>query len=140
MMVSEPKLTDEEWDPHPRKYLRRASDGQKAWLIHRDGKRWAKLDRPTKETLVPYRENDWILADEERPLRPPDVAKMTLAADKALCRTFGMHDEANREWLDMKDEARRDWIECGPEYGARKERVDLWAGIMAAMHPHTQSK
>jgi len=140
--MTEPPLTDQPWEPDPygRIHYTRASDGQLGWMIHRDGKRYIKLNRPSKEILEPYDESRWMPVKEHRPLRVPDVAEIALAADKLLCRKLGLHDEANREWLSMQDEDRRDWIEYGPEEGAQKARLDTWAAIMVGLKPHTQSK
>jgi len=129
-------MADYEPDPHDRTYYRRARDDQLGWMIRRDGVDYIKLDRPSKETLEPYRPNNWIEDREHRTLTDIQRAQIAFAADVKLCSLLGEHDLARREWIMMSDAERRDWIEEGPS--DRKERVDLWMAIMEKMTGHSR--
>ncbi len=133
-------LDDYEPDPHDRVYYRRARDGQLGWMIRRDGTDYIKLDRPTKETLEPFRSENWIEEQERRAMTKQQLAQVALEADIKFCRFVGLHKEAGREWIGMRDEDRREWIEDGPDhrgpYG--KERLELWVAIMEAMSEHSR--
>ena len=110
-------------DPAPddRIYYRHVREGQRGFMVERDGKQLIKLDRPNEEILRPFREHEWMLDREARPLNKHQIGKVSFEADKALCEALGEYDGSKRDWLSLTDEKRIRWIERGPPPGPRKE-------------------
>lgn len=130
-----------EWDPTPaeRTYYRSAKDGQRAYLVRRNGKDMLRLDRPMEEILHPIDlENspEWRPDVTTPPLTPHAIAAVAFAADRALCKATGVQLKSHQtEWLSMKEQARIDWMNEGPKTGDIRD--DLYDAIMGTLRPLT---
>jgi hypothetical protein len=115
-------------------YYRHVREGQRGYRVQRDGKDLIKLDRPSEDIVVPFREHEWMLDRESRPLNAQQVARASFEADKAICEAMGLHLESRRDWRNMTDEQRIKWITQGPAAGLRRQVYDA---IAAATRPYT---
>jgi hypothetical protein len=124
-------------DPKPsdRVYYRSAKDGQRAYLVRREGKDMLKLDRPMEEILHRIDlENltGWVPDVQLHPLTKHAVGKVAYDADVALRRAMGIHMKPQEtEWLSMKEQDRIKWMESGPASG--DVRMDLYDAIMGTL-------
>lgn len=125
------------WDPNPseRTYYRSHKDGQRAYLVRRNGKDMLKLDRPMEEILHafgPENASEWRADVSIPPLSPHAIAAVAFAADRALCKATGVQLKAHQtEWLSMKEQARIDWMNDGPKDGGIRD--DLYDAIMGTL-------
>ena len=88
-----------DWDPTPdqRTYYRSAEDGQRAYLVKRNGKDMVRLDRPMEEILRPL-DGSWRPDTQTYPFTAHQVAEVAFAADRAVAerRAFrGAADDAD---------------------------------------------
>lgn len=126
-----------DWDPNPaeRTYYRSRKDGQRAYLVRRNGKDMLRLDRPMEEILHRIDiENhpEWELDVKIPPLSLHAIAAVAFAADRALCKATGVQLKAHQtEWLSMKEQARIDWMNDGPQVGGIRD--DLYDTIMGTL-------
>lgn len=116
-----------------RVWYRHELDAQRGFMVVRDGKQYIQLDRPQEEILRPYREHEWTLDRQERPLSRMQVAKLTYIADQALCEILALYDHKRPEWLNLTVEKRLAWIATGP--GEPKVRKDIYRAIWEALRP-----
>lgn len=141
--VTEPKkkttshLTElgdgQNWDPAPneRAYYRSVGNGDRGYLVRRNGIDSVKLDRPMQDIVRPFKEHEWAPEKEQRPLNPIEKARIAYAADQELCRAIGLIRGSRKTWLDISDDMRIQWTNDGPE---RPEiRVKLFAMIMECL-------
>ena len=122
-------------DPTPdrREWYSHVRTGEKGYLVVRDGARHIKLDRPNQDIVKPYRESEWHRDNEHRPLTRQHLGLVAFAADRELCRSLGMHEQAKRDWLSLTTEQRVAWMDSGP--GKPAERARLWSAIMKTLKP-----
>lgn len=114
-------------------WYRHRMDGQRGFLVERDGKHFIKLDRPNEEILKPWSEStkrQWIPDVEARGLQPAQIGRIAFEADKQLCLEMGDHDRARREWPSLPDRVRQAFIERGPDPEMYPERHMQWTAIM----------
>lgn len=105
-------------------YFRHVREGQRGYKVTRDGREYIRLDRPAEEILLPFRESEWLLDRETRPLNKWLVARVAFEADKVLCEGLGEHPESRREWASVVEDKRIAWMAHGPPPGPRKELFD----------------
>jgi hypothetical protein len=142
----EPRQKEEA--PRQRRWYRRLSDGQLAWLVtdeDEDDSVWdrdeeffphMRLDRASEcirirvplnaDGDVPPLINGWNKATERRPLTRGQVAQIVFDADRRLCFFFGVTDASRREWVSLSEQQRMEWTRKGPKSGLRKK---LWESI-----------
>lgn len=134
------KKPDSDWDPKPdeRVYYRSSADGQRAYLVRRNGKDMLRLDRPMEEILHPVSKVDgavggpWTPDVQIHPLTAHAVAKIAFVADRALCAAMGQPVLAKHaDWLSQKEQVRIDFMENGPDTG--DVRDDLYDAIMGTL-------
>jgi len=132
-------LTDD-WDPKPdeRTYYRSREDGQRGYLVRRDGKDMIRLDRPMQEILEKLEGNPkWSLDAEVHPLNPHQAAKVAYQADQALAHVLG--DYSNKqEWIDLSDKERIRFMKDGPK--AKGFRAKFYAGVMELLSELTNGR
>lgn len=127
------------WDPSPaeRTYYRSRKDGQRAYLVRRNGKDMLRLDRPMEEILHRIDiENhpEWELDVKIPPLSLHAIAAVAFAADRALCKATGVQLKAHQgEWLSMKEQDRIAWMNEGPKGGIREDLYDVIMGTLKAL-------
>ena len=124
-------------DPTPdqRVYYRSAQDGQRAYVVQRNGKDVLKLDRPMEE-IIRKMDGSWVPDIQMHPLTAHAVAAVAFAADRALCKAQGVHLKPQEtEWLSMKEQDRIKWMETGPVTG--DVRQDLYDAIMGTLQSLT---
>lgn len=114
-------------------YYRNVTSGQLGWFVRRDGKDRIRFDRPDQEITVPFTKAQWVAEQEHRPLTKAQITQVAFEADKMLCRILGLHDKADKEWLNLKDETRIAWMETGPTRPV--ERSHLYRAIMKELIP-----
>lgn len=120
-----------------RRWFRSSRDGERGYLVERDGEMYVKLDRPNEEILRSYRaDGEWVPDVERRPLSHGQIAKVCFEADKELCRALGMYQFTKKTWLDLSDKERIAWMEKGPQ--KTPERKALWSAIMMLLEPLTR--
>lgn len=125
-------MSDEE-----RKFFRSSVDGERGYLIHREGVDYIKLDRPNEEVLRHYNNGQqWVPDVERRPLSKGQIAKVCFEADRELCRALGMYDQTRKDWLDLSDKLRIAWMNDGPQ--KTPERKALWSAIQMILEPLTR--
>lgn len=125
------------WDPKPaeRTYYRSRHDGQRAYLVRRDGVDQLRLDRPQEELLRKFTDAEWSPDDQTYPMTPHQAARVAFIADRALCGVIGAHTEARDEWLSQKERARIRFMERGPETGDIRDK--LFGAIMGVLRELT---
>ena len=128
--MSEP----DHWDPEPseRKFYRSSVDGQRGYLVRREGKDIIRLDRPMEEILKPFNES-WRADMQVYPVSEHQVARIAFIADRALCGVLGRHDLERDDWLSLHEKARIKWMKEGPNSG--DVRDDLYDAIIGTLRP-----
>jgi hypothetical protein len=123
-------------DPTPdqRVYYRSHQDGQRAYLVRRNGKDMLRLDRPMEEILHPL-DDTWKPDVQQHPLTPHAVAKVAFVADIAIQQAMGVHlKPQDTEWLSLKEEKRIKWMEEGPtKEGIRQDLYDAIMGTLSSL-------
>lgn len=107
-----------------RKWFTHTRNGERGWLVERNEKPFIKLDRPMRETLLPFKKGEWKPMGEYRPLTGWQVAQVAFEADKQLCFFLGKHQRAKLEWISLSDEERLKWVKNGPPGVDRKMLFD----------------
>jgi hypothetical protein len=120
-----------------RVYYRHFRDGNRGYLVERDGQQCIKLDRPNEDIVRPFKDAEWLPERENRPCTKAQITKVAFEADKALCGALGMFVEAKREWLNMKEPKRIAWMAgaASPPSELRGLRKELYQRIMALLEP-----
>ena len=92
-----------DWEPKPseRTYYRSRTDGQRAYLVKRDGEECLRLDRPS-EAIYKKLDANWVADVQHHVANAHQVAKVAFIADRALCHIVGAHQEAKEEWINLK--------------------------------------
>lgn len=129
-------MTPDHFDPpdHERVFYRHITTGDLGWLVRRDGKDCIRFDRPSQEIVKLFKESEWILEREHRPLTRLQLCQVAFEADKRLCFFLGKHDLARRDWLMLKDEDRIAWSQRGP--GPGTGRRELFQAVMSVLERH----
>lgn len=119
------------WDPKPdqRKYYRASADGQRGYLVRRDGKDCIRLDRPMEELITPL-DGSWILDAKLHVMSPHAAAKIAFIADQALCRATGEYG-SKTEWIDLHDRERIRFMKDGPDVGGFRD--EFYKGVMGLL-------
>jgi hypothetical protein len=119
-------MTD--WEPKPseRTYYRSRLDGQRAYLVKREGKECLRLDRPS-EAIYHAINGDWVQDAQQHVANAHQVAKVAFIADRALCPIVGAHTEAKDEWINLKEQDRIKFMQDGPDTGDIRD--DLFRAI-----------
>ena len=118
------------WDPKPseRKYFKNRQDGQRGWLVRRDGQDRIRLDRPMEDLHVPL--DGWVEDREQHVLSPHAAAKIAYVADQALCQATGNYKK-DKEWIDLPEKERIRFMKDGPDVGGFRD--EFHAGIKALL-------
>lgn len=116
-----------DWDPkpHERTYYRSTTDGQRGYLVRRNGQDRIRLDRPMEDVHSDL--SGWVKDEQKHPLSPHAAAKIAFIADQALARAIGDY-AAKGEWIDLTDKERARFMADGPDAG--NYRDDFHAGVM----------
>jgi hypothetical protein len=119
------------WDPRPdeRKYYRSNDDGQRGYLVRREGKDRIRLDRPMEEIVVPL-DGKWTQDSKLHVMSKHAAAKIAYIADQALCKATGEYG-AKEEWIDLRDKERIRFMADGPDVGGFRD--EFYKGIMALL-------
>jgi hypothetical protein len=124
-----------DWDPKPseRSYYRSREDGQRAYLVKRNGVDMLRLDRPMQELLVDLTKESgkWLEDKQTYPVSAHQAAKIAFVADRALCSVLGERFEAKEEWINVKEKERIRFMEDGPDVGGIRDK--LFLAIMKAL-------
>lgn len=121
------------WDPpiNERTFYRSTANGDRGWMVRREGRDCIKLDRPMQDIYRPFKESEWSKEKQHHPMAPMAKAQIAFAADKELCKAIGLFTGSRTTWLDLTDEKRVEWMTKGPE---RPElRIKLFAMIMECL-------
>lgn len=119
------------WDPKPseRTYYRSREDGQRGYLVKRDGKDVVRLDRPMEEIIRPLDKFD---PDRQRGVMSAHAAgKIAFLADRALCSAIGDYQDSKVQWLDLSDKERIRFIKNGPDVGGFRD--EFFRGVMGLL-------
>lgn len=128
----------DEWDPkpHERTWFSRRDNGERGWLVRREGADFIMVDSPMMPEefrLRRYRQGDWLKDPGPRTIMVAQVAKIAFAADLELRRSLGKHGPP-KSWEDMKDAERIEWLQGrGPEFGEDTPRQGLFRAIYSAI-------
>lgn len=119
-------------DPAPseRVYYRSKQDGQRGYLVKRDGEDRIRLDRPMEEILFKV-SSLWEPDNQTYPMTEHQIARVAFVADRALCGAMGKHDLGRQDWLSLKEQARIKWMKDGPESGDIRD--DLFDAIIGTL-------
>lgn len=115
--------------PADRVWVRSASDGERGWLVRREGMTYVRMNRPSQEIVKPYRKHDFIEEVEHRPLTKLQVAQVCFEADRAMCRVLNMHDLARKDWVSLSDRERAELMKDGP--GGEPKRRGMYEVLRA---------
>lgn len=120
-----------DWDPQPseRTYYRSREDGQRGWLVKRDGKDMVRLDRASEVIILPIDK-----FDPDRQLHvmsKHQAAKIAFVADRALCAATGDYKASKVDWLDLTDKQRIKFMNNGPNVGGFRD--EFFEGIMGLL-------
>lgn len=117
-----------------REFYRSALNGDVGHLVFRDGKQYIRVNRPGDDVLRVFKPDQWIKEAEHRPLSIAQVAAVAFEADRALCRSIGLHGEAQQQWLNLPERKRIAWMQNGPptDQGPRRS---LYEHVIAALAP-----
>jgi hypothetical protein len=110
--------------PEDRVWYRHAREGNRGYMVERDGKKYIHLDRPNEVIEQPFRESDWQVDRETRPLNKHQVGRIAYEADSVAREALGEY-EPRKEWLSLTDAQRLAWMAGGPPPGPRKELFDM---------------
>lgn len=124
-----------DWEPEQsdRVYYRSRQDGQRGYMVRRNGKDVIRLDRPMEEIIKPFNES-WTPDNQVYPLNEHQVARVAFVADRALCGAMGKHDLSRQDWLSLHEKARLKWMKDGPNSGdVRDDLFDAIMGTLGAM-------
>ena len=124
---------DIDWDPKPseRTYYRSSQDGQRAYLVRKNGQDKLRLDRPMEEILISL-DGTWKPDVQSHPLTQHAVAAVAFAADVVLRKSMGHMVKSNEmDWLSLGEQQRIKWMSRGPESG--DVRDDLYDAIMGTL-------
>ena len=122
--------SEDHWDPkpHERKYYRSAIDGQRGYLVRRDGKDRIRYDRPMEDLHTDL--SGWIEDKQLHPMSAHAAAKIAFIADKALCKAIGDYGP-KEEWIDLSDKERIRFMKDGPDVGGFRD--EFHKGIMGLL-------
>jgi hypothetical protein len=117
-------VTDSNWEPKPseRVYYRSKLDGQRAYIVRKDGFEMLRLDRPSEEI---YRKlnAEWVPDKRIYSANPHQVAKVAFIADRALCAVVGDFLESKQEWLNLREAERIRFMQLGPNVGGIRDKL-----------------
>lgn len=132
------KVVDQEQrnvDPEPadRVYYRHVMDGDRGYLVVREGVQCIKLDRPNQVIFQRFSEHDW--APDTTTVEIPVAAMIRVAfeADRELRRALGDYAGAKLTWENMDRAQKLRWEEQGPGKKAHLKRRLLFAAVKAAL-------
>lgn len=116
----------EDGPPSKREWYKSSTTGDRGWLVKRevDGKEksFIKLDRPMRETLLPFTKTQWLPVGEYRPMTRQQLAQVAFEADKKLCFFLGKQHRSRTDWASLSDEDRIEFVKNGPP-GADRQRL-----------------
>lgn len=124
-----------DWDPLPaeREYFRNGKQGDRGYLVRRQGKDVIRLDRPNQEILYP-KSPDWIADEYGTLLLESQVAHIAFAADRAACAAAGLFADSRKSWQDLSDRERIKFMADGPPR-THPVRGVVYDAIMLATKP-----
>lgn len=120
-------MKDLDWDPKPseRVYYRSTHDGQRGYMVRRNGIEAIRLDRPMEE-LIRELNDGWKRDEESYPLNPHRLAKIAFVADRELAAAIGDRIEPReREWIDLSERERIRFLNDGPDEGGIRDKLHL---------------
>ena len=122
-----------DWTPAPseRTYYRSRQDGQRGYMVRREGKDMIRLDREMEEILHPMDPNTWKVDQQVHPINAYQLAQVAFEADRMLCRVTGRTLEGKKEWLSLKEQERVAWLQNGPDTGDIRD--DLHDAIVGTL-------
>ena len=115
-----------------RSYWRSTVNGEKGYLVQRDGREYIRIDQPGDTVERNFRPSDWIPEVEHRPLSPMSMARVAWAADQELCVGLGIH--AAKAWINTPESARIRFMEQGPDGTARRAVYDAIMGALRELN------
>lgn len=112
---------ERDWDPRPdeRKYYRSTVDGQRGWLVRREGQDRVRLDRPMEDYHVKL-DQTWVSDVQQHPMSAHAAAKIAYIADQALCGAIGEF-APKKAWIDLSDKERVRFMKDGPDVGGFRD-------------------
>ncbi len=119
--------------PGKRDWYRHQTTGERGYFVRLDGVDYIQLDRPQEIIRRPFESGEWNIETEYRPLTIAQIAQACFEADKAICRSRGLHELARRDWHGLTEEQRIKWMDRGPRNDAI--RGDLWEAMMGVLRP-----
>jgi hypothetical protein len=130
-----PKLPDNlEPENHQRVWYRHRRNGNRGYMVRRDGRECIKLDRPAEDITKPYQQGEWIQEADRRPMTEATMAQVALAADRQLCLFLGEHELSRKDWHSMSDDERIGWMQEGPD--DPEIRAVIYEVIMEVLRSH----
>jgi hypothetical protein len=136
---AQPDDDDEDYDPpaHERAYYRDKDTGDLGYIVRRGGTDVIRLDRPFQEIVATFTSSSgqplprWVPEVALKRLNDHQVGKVAFEADKQLCFSLGLHEEARKEWMNLTDKERIRFLNKGPK--GDPLRRDLYQAIRALL-------
>lgn len=128
-----------EWDPAvpDREYFREGKNGDRGYLVRRNGVDCIRLDRPMEEILKP-KTDQWVRDEYGSLLLKSQITSVAFAADRAMCAFVGLHQESRVTWQDLTDKQRIEFTANGPPAGASVMRRKVYEAIFESLKPFTR--
>lgn len=109
-----------------RRWVHNTTTGDRGYLVEVDGEQCVQLDRVNQRIIKPYRQSEWRLEEEHRPLTVHSLAQVSYAADCFLQIALG-RSQNPVPWMSLKENDKLRWVRNGP--GGKGPRAKLYAAI-----------
>jgi len=83
--------------------------GDRGFMVTEDGKKYIIRDTPGYAAKRLYKESEWILEDEHRPLLPQQTASIVFAAEKEFLKAMGLREGHTMDWAMMTNIERAEY-------------------------------
>ncbi len=111
------------------KAYRSTDTGDRGFMVTENGKKYIVRDTPARPVKRPYKEKEWVLESEHRPLLPQQTAKIVFDAEKAFLIALGHQDGHKMDWAMMTNAQRA-------EYKQSTSKFPVVEGLLRKIRKH----
>ncbi len=98
-------------------------------MVTENGKRFIVRDTPSKPVKRLYKEREWVLESEHRPLLAQQTARIVFEAEKAFLQALGHQDAKRMDWAMMTNPQRAEYKQSTSEFAVVE-------GLLKKMRKH----